>query len=76
MSAARGIEPRCDHNEKSTMSDAGHEEVAHRVAAVMAAARAMPDADTIGPELVQIEMAQARGYFLPDEDECVRRRYL
>ena len=76
MLGPRRIDPRCDHYEKSRMSDAVREEIVHWVAAVQAASRAMPDADTIGPELMQIEMAQARGYFLPDEDECVRLRYL
>ncbi|OYV07621.1 MAG: hypothetical protein CFE26_00060 [Verrucomicrobiales bacterium VVV1] len=58
------------------MPDAGHEEIARSVSAVLAAARAMPVAEDLGPELQQIEMAEARGYFLPDEDESVRLRYL
>lgn len=58
------------------MPGSGHEEVVRSVPAVLAAARAMPDIETIGPELMRIEMAEERGYFLPDEDESVRLRYL
>ena len=53
-----------------------HREISRSVSAVLAAARAMPAAEDIAPELRRIEMADARGYFLPDEDESVRLRYL
>lgn len=52
------------------------EGLARSASAVLAAARAMPDVDAIAVELQQIAAAQARGYFLPDEDESVRLRYL
>lgn len=58
------------------MPDGGHDEIARAVSAVLAAVRAMPLAGDLGPELQQIQMAEARGYFLPDEDESVRLRYL
>ena len=53
-----------------------HEQIVRAVPAVLAAVRAMPDVETLGPELLQITNAEARGYFLPDEDESVRLRYL
>jgi hypothetical protein len=58
------------------MPDGGQEELARAVSAVLAAVHAMPLAGDIGPELQQIQMAETRGYFLPDEDESVRLRYL
>ncbi|MCU0748667.1 MAG: hypothetical protein MUF13_03880 [Akkermansiaceae bacterium] len=45
------------------------------VAAVLAAAHAMPVREELGRELQCVEAAQARGYFLPDEEELVRLRY-
>lgn len=53
-----------------------HEELARAVAAVLAALRALPDEEGIANELRQVVEASARGYFLPDEDEAVRLRYL
>ena len=58
------------------MPENAREEVSRAVSAVMAALRAMPAAVTIAPELQQIANATERGYFLPDEDESVRLRYL
>lgn len=58
------------------MPDPGHGEIARAVSAVLAAVRAMPHAGDIAPELQLVEEASARGYFLPDEDEAVRLRYL
>jgi hypothetical protein len=58
------------------MPEKAREELSRAVSAVLAAVRAMPDAVTIAPELQQIANASERGYFLPDEDESVRLRYL
>jgi hypothetical protein len=44
-------------------------------AAVLAAAHAMPARGDLEVELEALEAAQARGYFLPDEEELVRLRY-
>jgi hypothetical protein len=49
--------------------------VVRGVAAVRAAARSLPTADSLGGELAIIEAAQRRGYFSPDEDEAIRLRY-
>lgn len=45
------------------------------VSAVLAAARAVPEPGELAAELSVAELASARGYFLPDEDEAVRLRY-
>jgi hypothetical protein len=45
------------------------------VSAVLAAAAAVPVAEALGPELACVEEADARGYFLPDEEAVVRLRY-
>ncbi len=45
------------------------------MSAVLAAARAVPDAEELAAELAAVERASARGYFLPDEDVAVRLRY-
>jgi hypothetical protein len=44
-------------------------------AAVLAAAHAMPARGDLVEELEALEAAQARGYFLPDEEVLVRLRY-
>ncbi len=49
--------------------------VARGVAAVLAAAAAVPVAEDLALELGCAERAEARGYFLPDEDMAVRMRY-
>jgi len=43
---------------------------------ILAAARALPDEEDLGAELEHVRAASARGYFLPDEDEAVRLRYM
>ncbi len=45
------------------------------VATVLAAAAALPERDGLGAELVAVEAAAGRGYFLPDEEELVKLRY-
>lgn len=45
------------------------------VAALLAAAAAVPRHDDLTAELAHVEAAAARGYFLPDEDEVIRLRY-
>jgi len=50
-------------------------EVVRAAEAVMAAAGAVPDFQTLGRDLAIADAACARGYFLPDEEEMVRRRY-
>jgi len=51
------------------------DELARSVAAVLAAAPAVPALAGIGSELACVEAAASRGYFLPDEEELVRSRY-
>jgi hypothetical protein len=50
-------------------------EMARAVAAVMAAASALPDIEALAQDLERVDAACARGYFLPDEEELVRRKY-
>lgn len=45
------------------------------IATVTAAADALPERETLTPELAAIEAACTRGYFLPDEDEWIKLRY-
>ena len=45
------------------------------VAAVLAAAAALPDRGDLAVELECVEVATRRGYFLPDEEELIRSRY-
>jgi hypothetical protein len=45
------------------------------VATVLAAAAALPERESLIPELAAIDAACARGYFLPDEDEWIKLRY-
>lgn len=40
-----------------------------------AAAAALPDFESLSTELKSVDDACARGYFLPDEDEAIRRKY-
>ncbi len=42
---------------------------------MLAASGALPGHDDLGTELVCVEAADARGYFLPDEEELIRLRY-
>jgi hypothetical protein len=42
---------------------------------VTAAATALPDLEALVEELARVDAACARGYFLPDEEELVRRKY-
>ena len=49
--------------------------LARGVAAVLAAAAAMPARGDLAAELECVEAASARGYFLPDEEEFIRLRY-
>jgi hypothetical protein len=44
-------------------------------ASVLAAADALPSAEDLMTELECVSSASARGYFLPDEEECIRIRY-
>jgi hypothetical protein len=44
-------------------------------AAVLAVAAALPSREDLTHELACVAAAAARGYFLPDEEELVRRRY-
>jgi hypothetical protein len=44
-------------------------------ASVLAAADALPSAEDLAVELKCVNAASARGYFLPDEEECIRIRY-
>ncbi|WP_338288948.1 YiiX/YebB-like N1pC/P60 family cysteine hydrolase [Luteolibacter sp. LG18] len=46
------------------------------VPVVLAAARALPAEAHLAVELAHVRAASARGYFLPDEDESVRLRYM
>ncbi|MEX1116518.1 MAG: YiiX/YebB-like N1pC/P60 family cysteine hydrolase [Akkermansiaceae bacterium] len=50
-------------------------ELARAVAAVMAAANALPDIEALAQDLERADAACARGYFLPDEEELIRRKY-
>lgn len=50
--------------------------IADGISAVMAAAGALPRRDDLQREISYIAAASARGYFLPDEDETVRLRYM
>lgn len=50
--------------------------VVRGMAALLAVAAALPTAADLTAELVTVDAAVARGYFLPDEDEQIRRRYL
>ncbi len=45
------------------------------IATVLAAFAALPEHDSLTPELAAIDAACARGYFLPDEDEWIKLRY-
>lgn len=45
------------------------------VAALIAAADALPMRDDLGEEVASIERAAARGYFYPDEEELIRQRF-
>lgn len=45
-------------------------------AALLAVASALPTPTALAADLASVEAALARGYFLPDEDERVRRRYV
>lgn len=45
------------------------------VSAILAAIQAVPEAEGLAVELAAAERAEARGYFLPDEDAAVRLRY-
>lgn len=49
--------------------------LARSVAAMLAAARAMPHHEDLDAELQRVEAASSRGYFLPDEEEMIRIRY-
>ena len=51
-------------------------DVARGVSAVLAVAGALPDELGLREELASVAAAVARGYFLPDEDALVRRRYV
>ena len=50
--------------------------VSKGAAALLAVAGALPTATELAADLSSVEAALARGYFLPDEDERVRRRYV
>lgn len=52
------------------------ERVARGVSAVLAAAGAFARDQSVEREIRHIEAASQRGYFLPDEDESVRLRYM
>ena len=53
-----------------------NEAVADSVAVLLAAANALPTKESISCQLESAVAAQARGYFLPDEDEQVRDVYV
>ena len=46
------------------------------IAVLLAVAEALPTAPQLAAELASVAAATERGYFLPDEDERVRQRYL
>jgi hypothetical protein len=50
-------------------------DVAHYIPIVLASANALPTAESIQGLLAQAAAAEARGYFLPDEDEKLRAVY-
>jgi len=60
---------------ETTATDAGPG-VGQGIATLLAVAAALPERADLTTELACVEAALARGYFLPDEDELVRRRYL
>lgn len=76
MRGPQGVDLGDDSADKITMPVNEHEELARAAAAVLAALRAMPDEGEIATELRQVGEATVRGYFLPDEDEAVRLRYV
>lgn len=49
--------------------------LARSVAVMLAASGALPGHDDLGAELACVDAADARGYFLPDEEELIRLRY-
>jgi hypothetical protein len=57
--------------------DAGESDriVESAIATVLAAAAALPERDSLSPELTTLDAACLRGYFLPDEDEWIKLRY-
>ena len=60
------------------MKESGEEtrlELVRAVAAVMAAADALPGIEALAQDLEGADAACARGYFLPDEEELIRRQY-
>tara|TARA_B110000093_G_scaffold156574_1_gene174300 strand:+ start:620 stop:1984 length:1365 start_codon:yes stop_codon:yes gene_type:complete len=56
-------------------ADGGGVDVAHYVPIVLASANALPTEESIGGLLAQAATAEARGYFLADEDEKLRETY-
>lgn len=59
-------------DEKSFHADTG---VGRGISAVLAAADGLPGLDALSDEMACAVAASERGYFLPDEEELVRRRY-
>jgi hypothetical protein len=62
------------HNQKN-LAGRRPVDVAQYIPIVLAAANALPTQDSIEGVLAQVDAAEIRGYFLPDEDEALREVY-
>lgn len=60
----------------ASMNEESDDRISRGVATVLAAAQSLPQERDLQAELAVIDAACARGYFLPDEDDLVRLRYL
>jgi hypothetical protein len=62
------------HNQNDRQ-DSKRVDVAHYIPIVLASANALPTVESIEGIIAQAAAAEARGYFLPDEDETLRETY-